>query len=148
VAEKECKNSLSEIWKVSAIAECLWKVWDAVSAIVLSVPAMETDTRSDASLAWMRIARAWVRLLSVALLPLGPTPTGVRLFVVPLPKGPCASGRPFLHCIPLLPAQEGVVLPGVPVLALKGQSIRRMFFGTYFGVWGVQRWDLSQCQVH
>jgi hypothetical protein len=43
VAENECKNSLSEIWKVLAVAECRWKVRDAVSAIVLFVPAMTGD---------------------------------------------------------------------------------------------------------
>jgi hypothetical protein len=60
-AEKECKKSSSEMWNVFEVAEFRLKVRDAVSAIVFLVPAMETDTRGEASLAWMRRARARVR---------------------------------------------------------------------------------------
>jgi hypothetical protein len=58
--EKICKNSASEMANVSAVAVLRWKVRDAVSAIVLSVPAMETDIRGEASLAWSRMASARV----------------------------------------------------------------------------------------
>jgi hypothetical protein len=60
-AEKECKKFSSEMWNVFEVAEFRLKVRDAVSAIVFLVPAMETDTRGEASLAWMRMARARVR---------------------------------------------------------------------------------------
>jgi hypothetical protein len=60
-AANDCKKSSSEMWNVFEFAECRLNVRDAVSAIVFLMPAMETDTRGDASLAWMRRASARVR---------------------------------------------------------------------------------------
>ena len=48
---KNCKNSASDMVNVPAVAELLWNVRDATSAMVLSTPAMETEIRGDASLA-------------------------------------------------------------------------------------------------
>lgn len=50
VEENNCKNSVSDIWKVLSVTEWQLKVRDAISAILLSVPVMETDTRGEASL--------------------------------------------------------------------------------------------------
>ena len=55
-----CKNSLSEIWNVAVLAVLRWKVREATSAIRLLSPAMDTEINGDASLAWMRMARARV----------------------------------------------------------------------------------------
>ena len=57
-AEKDCKNSSSVIVKVLGAAEWRLKVRDAMSAILLSTPAMDTEINGDASFAWMRNARA------------------------------------------------------------------------------------------
>jgi len=58
--EKICKNSTSEMANVSAVAVLRWKVLDAVSAIMFSVPAMENEIKGEASLAWSRMASARV----------------------------------------------------------------------------------------
>jgi hypothetical protein len=49
-----CWSGSSEMWNVFEVAEFWLKVRDAVSAIVFLVPAMETDTRGEASLARVR----------------------------------------------------------------------------------------------
>jgi hypothetical protein len=61
VSEKICKNSVSEMANVLAATECLLKVCDATSAIRFLTPAMETEIRGEASLAWMRMANARAR---------------------------------------------------------------------------------------
>jgi hypothetical protein len=58
--EKVCKNSRSEMWNVSRVAELRLNVRDDRSAMRLSTPAMDTDIRGEASLAWMRSANALV----------------------------------------------------------------------------------------
>ena len=55
------KISVSEMTNVWSVAVLRWKVHDAVSAIVLLTPAIDRDVSRDASLTWMRIARACVR---------------------------------------------------------------------------------------
>jgi cell fate (sporulation/competence/biofilm development) regulator YmcA (YheA/YmcA/DUF963 family) len=48
---KDCKNLASEIFNVPAVAEFRLKVRDAISAMVLITPAMDTEMSGDASLA-------------------------------------------------------------------------------------------------
>ena len=55
------KNSLSVMLNVLSVAMLRWKVHEAVSAMVLSMPAMDNDVSGDASLMWMRMAKALVR---------------------------------------------------------------------------------------
>ena len=55
------KSSSSWMLKVWSVAVLQWKVREAVSAMVLSTPAMDNEVRGDASLMWMRIAKALVR---------------------------------------------------------------------------------------
>ena len=52
------KNSSSGMLKVRSVAVLRWKVQEAVSAMVLLTPAMDYDVSGEASLTWMRIARA------------------------------------------------------------------------------------------
>ena len=47
--------------KVSSVVVLQWNVHDAVSAMVLSIPAMDNDVRWEASFTWMHMARALVR---------------------------------------------------------------------------------------
>ena len=47
--------------KVLSVAMLRWKVRKAVSAMVLSMPAMDNEVSGDASLTWMCIAKALVR---------------------------------------------------------------------------------------
>jgi hypothetical protein len=61
---KDCKNWSSERRKVSDVADSPRNVREATSAIVLSTPAMESEIRGEASLAWMRRASARVSLLA------------------------------------------------------------------------------------
>lgn len=58
---KVCKKSSSEIAKVLVLAVVRLKVRDAMSAMVLWVPAMETEMSGDASFVWIRMANARVR---------------------------------------------------------------------------------------
>ena len=58
---KVSKNSSSGMVKVSSVAVLQWNVCDAVSAMVLSTPAMDNDVRGEASFTWMHMARALVR---------------------------------------------------------------------------------------
>ena len=60
-AAKDCKNSVSEIWNVCCVALCLLNVREDMSAMRLSMPAIETEIEGEASLTWMRMARALVR---------------------------------------------------------------------------------------
>ena len=55
------KNSSSWMLKVWSVAVLRWKVREAVSAMVLSTPAMDNEVRGDASLTWVCIAKALVR---------------------------------------------------------------------------------------
>jgi uncharacterized protein YaiE (UPF0345 family) len=50
-ASKDCKQSASEILNVPAVAEFRLNVRDATSAMVLLMPAIETELSGDASLA-------------------------------------------------------------------------------------------------
>jgi hypothetical protein len=61
VEEKVCKKSSSLLVKVAASAVFRWNVRDAMSAMRFSMPAMDTEIRGDASLAWMRMASARAR---------------------------------------------------------------------------------------
>ena len=54
------KNSSLVMLKVSSVAVLQWNVRNAVSAMVLSIPAMDNDVRGEASFTWIRIARALV----------------------------------------------------------------------------------------
>ena len=63
-SEKERKKSASENWNVSDFAAVRLKVRDARSAIWLSVPAIDTEMRGDASFVWIRSASARVRRLA------------------------------------------------------------------------------------
>ena len=47
--------------KVVSVAVLRWKVREAVLAMVLLMPAMDNKVSGDASLTWMRIAKALVR---------------------------------------------------------------------------------------
>ena len=58
---KVSKKSSSGMVKVSSVAVLRWKVRNAVSAMVLLIPAMDNDVRGEASFTWMRMARALVR---------------------------------------------------------------------------------------
>lgn len=58
VAANRCKKSMSDVSKVLRWAECRLNVREAMSAILLSVPAMETETSGEASLTWIRMASA------------------------------------------------------------------------------------------
>ena len=55
------KNSSLGMLKVKSVAVLWWKVHNAVSAMVLSTPAMDNNVSGEASLMWIRIARALVR---------------------------------------------------------------------------------------
>ena len=55
------KNSSSGMVKVRLVAVFLWKVHDAVSAMVLSTPAMDKEVSGEALFMWIHIARALVR---------------------------------------------------------------------------------------
>ena len=56
------KNLSLGMLKVLSVAVLQWKVRKAVLAMVLLMPAMDNEVRGDASLMWMRIAKALVRL--------------------------------------------------------------------------------------
>ena len=47
--------------KVSSVVVLQWNVHDAVSAMVLLIPAMDNDVRWEVSFTWMRMAKALVR---------------------------------------------------------------------------------------
>ena len=47
--------------KVLFMAMLQWKVHEAVSAMMLLMPAMDNEVSGDASLTWMHIAKALVR---------------------------------------------------------------------------------------
>jgi hypothetical protein len=57
---KVCKKLLSSIVNVAALAVFRWNVREAMSAMRFSTPAMDTEISGEASLAWMRMARARV----------------------------------------------------------------------------------------
>ena len=58
---KVSKKSLSEMANVWLVAMLRWKVRDAVSAIVLSTPAMDREVSRDTSLTWMHMVSARMR---------------------------------------------------------------------------------------
>ena len=57
---KRCKKSSSGRVNVSLVAVLQWKVHDAISAILLLMPAMEWEMSRDASLMCMHMARAHI----------------------------------------------------------------------------------------
>jgi hypothetical protein len=60
VVANVCKNSSSETVNVVVLAVLRWNVREAASAIRLLSPAMDTEISGEASLVWMRMARARV----------------------------------------------------------------------------------------
>ena len=58
---KVSKKLLSEMTNVWLVAMLRWKVCDAVSAIVLLIPAMDREVSRDTSLTWMCMASTCVR---------------------------------------------------------------------------------------
>ena len=54
----KCKKSSSGRVNISLVAVLRWKVHEAMSAILLSMPVMEWETSSDASFMRMRMAKA------------------------------------------------------------------------------------------
>ena len=58
---KVSKNLSSGMSKVRSVAVLWWKVHNAMSTMVLLMPAMDNDVSGEASLTWMHIASALVR---------------------------------------------------------------------------------------